>query len=212
MLGAFGGQALGSRLGDPLAIGDFGLLWASLLAWLGILIIVSASLLLGVAMNSETVNAIVAGTAVGALVVIGLAALIVAIAVWRVGRDVRRVTRSLDEIAGVIKTDLPATLKELRTSATNLGRLSDELEPRLAKVDDLLDETAATLAIACAPRPRRPRTSCAVRQQRWTAPGARSRLPARVSPRAPIGCARASRTVPGGPAASARQGAAFAYS
>ncbi len=45
VLGAFGGQALGARLGDPLSIGDFGLLWASLLAWLGIALIVAASML-----------------------------------------------------------------------------------------------------------------------------------------------------------------------
>lgn len=43
VLGAFGGQALGARLGDPLPIGDFGLVWASLLAWLGIAVIVAAS-------------------------------------------------------------------------------------------------------------------------------------------------------------------------
>lgn len=43
ILGAYGGQAVGARLGDPLAIGDFGLVWASLLAWLGILVIVAAS-------------------------------------------------------------------------------------------------------------------------------------------------------------------------
>lgn len=45
MLGAYAGHALGSRLGDPLRIGDFALLWASLLAWLGIGLIVAASLL-----------------------------------------------------------------------------------------------------------------------------------------------------------------------
>ena len=44
ILGAYAGQALGARLGDPLAIGDFGLLWASLLAWLGIIVIAAASL------------------------------------------------------------------------------------------------------------------------------------------------------------------------
>ena len=45
ILGAYAGQALGARLGDPLAIGDFGLLYASLLAWAGILIIVAASVM-----------------------------------------------------------------------------------------------------------------------------------------------------------------------
>ena len=45
VLGAFGGQAVGGRLGDPLLIGDFGLVWASAFAWLGIGIIVAASML-----------------------------------------------------------------------------------------------------------------------------------------------------------------------
>jgi len=45
ILGAFAGQALALRLGDPVQIGDFGLVWSSLLAWLGIILIVAASLL-----------------------------------------------------------------------------------------------------------------------------------------------------------------------
>lgn len=45
ILGAYAGQAIGTRLGDPLAIGDFGLFYASLLAWVGILIIVAASVM-----------------------------------------------------------------------------------------------------------------------------------------------------------------------
>jgi len=45
ILGAYGGQALGGRIGDPFLLGDFGLLWASVLAWLGILIVVAASVL-----------------------------------------------------------------------------------------------------------------------------------------------------------------------
>ena len=45
VLGAFAGQQLGARLGDPLMIGDFGLVWSSVVAWLGILLIVAASLI-----------------------------------------------------------------------------------------------------------------------------------------------------------------------
>jgi hypothetical membrane protein len=44
VLGAFAGQALGARLGDPLLIGDFGLLWASVLAWVGIAIAAAAGM------------------------------------------------------------------------------------------------------------------------------------------------------------------------
>jgi hypothetical protein len=36
VLGALAGQAIGARVGDVLYIGDYSLLWASALAWLGI--------------------------------------------------------------------------------------------------------------------------------------------------------------------------------
>jgi hypothetical protein len=45
VLGSYAGQAVGGRIGDPLLIGDFGLVWASALAWMGIGIIVAASML-----------------------------------------------------------------------------------------------------------------------------------------------------------------------
>lgn len=45
ILGAYAGQAIGGRLGDPLRLGDYALIWASLVAWAGILIIAVASTL-----------------------------------------------------------------------------------------------------------------------------------------------------------------------
>ncbi len=45
VLGSFAGQQVGARLGDPFTIGDFGLVWSSVVAWLGIGLIVAASLL-----------------------------------------------------------------------------------------------------------------------------------------------------------------------
>ena len=36
ILGALAGQAIGARVGDALHIGDYSLLWASALAWMGI--------------------------------------------------------------------------------------------------------------------------------------------------------------------------------
>lgn len=39
MAGAYVGQAVGGRVGDPLPVGDFGLAWASVLAWVGILVV-----------------------------------------------------------------------------------------------------------------------------------------------------------------------------
>jgi hypothetical protein len=47
VLGAWAGQAVGSRLGDPLRIGDFALLSAFLVAWLGIAVVAVASTLGG---------------------------------------------------------------------------------------------------------------------------------------------------------------------
>ncbi len=96
-------------------------------------------------MNAETVNSIVAAAGVGALVVIALAALIAAIALWRVARDVRGVTRSLDETVTLVNVELPPTLKELRESAINLRRVSDELSPRIERIDALLEEADATV-------------------------------------------------------------------
>jgi hypothetical protein len=45
IVGAYAGQALGVRIGDPIRMGDFGLVSASIVAWAGILIIAVASTL-----------------------------------------------------------------------------------------------------------------------------------------------------------------------
>jgi uncharacterized protein YoxC len=91
-------------------------------------------------MTPETVNLIVAITAGAALGVVALSALIAALALWRVSRDVKKVSRSASDVLGVINEELPATLKELRQTSANLTRVSTELQPRLERVDALLDE------------------------------------------------------------------------
>jgi hypothetical protein len=45
VLGAWAGQALGLRLGDPVRVGDFGLLSSSVVAWVGILVVAAAGVL-----------------------------------------------------------------------------------------------------------------------------------------------------------------------
>ena len=96
-------------------------------------------------MTPENVNLVVA-IAVGiALGFVALAALIAALALWRLARDVRRVTDSANEALSVVNTELPATLKELRQAASNLDRVSAELQPRVARVDALLDEADGSL-------------------------------------------------------------------
>ena len=96
-------------------------------------------------MTTESANTIVAAAAVAALIAVAIAALIAAIALWRVARDVRRVSGSLDEVGAALRNDLPETLQQMRETAANLNRVSDELGPRLLRVDALLDESEATL-------------------------------------------------------------------
>ena len=45
VLGAFAGQALGLRLGDPVRVGDFGLISSSVVAWVGIFVVAAAGVL-----------------------------------------------------------------------------------------------------------------------------------------------------------------------
>ncbi|MEP7379921.1 MAG: hypothetical protein ABI725_10220 [Chloroflexota bacterium] len=97
-------------------------------------------------MTTNDVNLIVAIAAGIALGFIALAALIAAISLWRLSRDVRLVSRSAAEVLTIVNTELPATLKELRQAATNVDRLSAELQPRVARVDALLDEAEGSVA------------------------------------------------------------------
>ncbi len=96
-------------------------------------------------MTPESANTIVAAAAVAALIAVALAALIAAIALWRVARDVRRVSSTLQTVTEAMRDELPQTLTELRQTSANLNRLSDELGPRLLRVDALLDDGEATL-------------------------------------------------------------------
>lgn len=45
VLGALAGNTIAAHVGDPLRFGDFGLIWASVVAWLGIVLIAVASTL-----------------------------------------------------------------------------------------------------------------------------------------------------------------------
>jgi len=45
--GAWAGQAIGERLGDPLKLGDHCLLWASAFSWIGIIVVSVAATLGG---------------------------------------------------------------------------------------------------------------------------------------------------------------------
>ena len=45
IVGAWAGQALGERLGDPLRLGDYCLIWASAFSWVGIVVVSVAATL-----------------------------------------------------------------------------------------------------------------------------------------------------------------------
>jgi hypothetical protein len=45
IVGAWAGQAIGARVGDPFRLGDYPLIWASALAWVGILVVSVAATL-----------------------------------------------------------------------------------------------------------------------------------------------------------------------
>lgn len=96
-------------------------------------------------MTSGDVNLILVIAGGIALGFLALAALIAAISLWRISRDVRRVSRSAAQALAIVNTELPATLKELRQAAANISRVSAELQPRVERVDALLDEADGTL-------------------------------------------------------------------
>jgi hypothetical protein len=43
VVGAYAGNAIGQRVGDPLRMGDFAIIWASIVAWVGIGLVVVAT-------------------------------------------------------------------------------------------------------------------------------------------------------------------------
>ena len=81
-----------------------------------------------------------------ALVIVALAALVLAVAAARLAGDVRRLTVRTDRLLESLEAQLPPTLASTRELSGNLARLSSELAPRLGRVDELLEETQATLA------------------------------------------------------------------
>jgi len=74
----------------------------------------------------------------GALVVVALAIVVLAISLMRLAADARSLVASSDRLLTVVSGELPATLGHARELTANLERLSRELDPRLARVDELL--------------------------------------------------------------------------
>ena len=96
-------------------------------------------------MTDEQLILVLAAAAVGALVVIALTAIFLAIAVRRLLRDLAGLSAAAEETTRLVNEQLPATLTDLRGASANVARLSGELDPRLERVDGLLDESEQTL-------------------------------------------------------------------
>ena len=46
IVGAYIGQAVGGRVGDPVQVGDYSVAWATVMAWVAILVVVSLASIL----------------------------------------------------------------------------------------------------------------------------------------------------------------------
>lgn len=90
-------------------------------------------------------NALLSIVIVVALSVVALAVLLLAVGVYRLARDLASLSRATERTLAVIDSELPPTLADLRVASANLRRLSEELEPRVARVDALLDEGEQTM-------------------------------------------------------------------
>ena len=85
-------------------------------------------------------NALLNLAVIVALAVLALSALVVAVGVYRLARDLGGLSRATQRSLSIIDTELPQTLADLRAASANVRRLSEELSPRLERVDGLLDE------------------------------------------------------------------------
>jgi uncharacterized protein YoxC len=90
-------------------------------------------------------DALLSLAVVAALAVLAISAIVLAVGVYRLARDLAGLARATQRTLSVIDAELPATLADLRTAAANLRRLSDELEPRVVRIDGLLDEGEQTV-------------------------------------------------------------------
>jgi uncharacterized protein YoxC len=96
-------------------------------------------------MTPDQLNLVFGVAAVVALAVIALAALIGAVALRRTARDVRAVATSANELLGVLNQEVPAALRDLRTTSAELAKVAAQVPPRLERVDGLLDEADASV-------------------------------------------------------------------
>ena len=90
-------------------------------------------------------NALLNIAVVVALAVAALAALLLAVGVYRLARDLASLSRATERTLGVIDAELPPTLADLRAASANLRRLSEEIQPRLERIDGVVSEGEQTM-------------------------------------------------------------------
>jgi len=95
--------------------------------------------------TDEQLVLLVAGAAAGALIVLALTVVVLAVAIRRLLRELSGLLSAAEETTRLVNEQLPATLADLRGASANLARLSAEADPRLERVDGLLDEGEQTL-------------------------------------------------------------------
>ena len=96
-------------------------------------------------MTADQLNLVFGVAAIVSLAVIALAALVGALALRRAATDVRRVARSASQLLDVMNQEVPAALRDLRTTSAQLARVAAEVPPRLERVDGLLEEADASV-------------------------------------------------------------------
>jgi uncharacterized protein YoxC len=99
-------------------------------------------------MSQSDLTIALAGAAVICLAVVAVSALVLAIALVRLARDLRTLSGSADRTLRAVEDELAPALRDLRETSAKLSRLTDEVNPRLERVDGLLDESErAALAL-----------------------------------------------------------------
>jgi uncharacterized protein YoxC len=83
--------------------------------------------------------------AVICLAVVAISAVVLVVALVRLARDLRSLAGSADRSLRSVEEELGPAVHDLRETSANLRRLSEELSPRLERVDALLDESEGTL-------------------------------------------------------------------
>jgi uncharacterized protein YoxC len=80
-----------------------------------------------------------------ATVVVAVSFVVIAVSVWGLGRDVGELARRGDALLEVIEHDLPPTIQQFRELGAAASELTTLAQPRLERLDTLLEEAESTL-------------------------------------------------------------------